>query len=110
MAPDNRKSPRIDIDQPIQVIDATQNSVVGNLVNLSSSGLMVLTTHEVPISHVFQLEMHLYFSDNSEKQIKFGAESLWAQETSTPEHSWVGFHIIDISSEDFEVLNRMIDE
>lgn len=109
MAPDNRKSPRIEIDQPIKVVDITQNSVLGNLVNLSNSGLMVLTSHEIPISHVFQLEMHLSFSDNSEKQIKFGAESLWSQETSTPEHNWVGFHIIDISPDDLDVLNRMID-
>jgi len=110
MTSENRKSPRIEIDQPIQVRDLAQDMALGNLVNLSNSGLMILTTHQIPISHVFQLEMQLSFSDNSEKKIIFGAESLWSQETSIPEHEWVGFHVIDISDEDQQILDRMIEE
>jgi len=109
MAQDNRRSPRIPTD-PIKVLDLAEDRIIGTLVNVSTSGLMILTQGEVPINHLFQLEMHLRFSDNSEQTIKFGAESLWSQETHTPEHEWIGFHIIDISEEDQVALEHLMEE
>lgn len=110
MGQDKRRSPRIDTNQSIQIFDMLQASLMGNLVNISTGGLMLLTSQEIPINHVFQLEMTLQFSDGSNKTIQFGAESLWSQNTSTPGHEWVGFHIIDISEENQQLLDRMIED
>jgi len=110
MSQDQRRSPRIDATQSIQIFDLAHEAVLGNLVNISTGGLMLLTSEDVPMNHVFQLEMTIRFSDDSERSIQFGAESLWAQETATLGHQWVGFHIIDISEENQAVLDRMIEE
>lgn len=99
-----RKEMRKEVAARLSVVDVNTGHVVGDLVNISCDGFMVLTRSPLPIGSVFQLSLALPKVIRGADTVYFGAESLWCKTTDHPEHYWIGFHLIDISTQDHEVL------
>ena len=103
--PELRTQARIRIDQDVELIDVNAGQPLGKLINISAGGFMLLASVEIPTNQLFQLRLQL---QNGEDFAEFGAECLWAQETSDVGHFWVGFQIIDISEQDTAQINSLI--
>jgi hypothetical protein len=90
----------------ITVYDATTGDHLGQVANLTSEGLMLVSQIEIPVGGVFQLQMLLDTPIDGVKKLDFGAESLW---TTAPDgeksYFWTGFQIIDISSESQDFID-----
>ena len=91
-----RTQARKRIDEDIELFDINKEQSLGKLINISTGGFMLLASGEVPTNQLFQLRLQL---PNGEDIVEFGAECLWAQETSDKGNFWVGFQIIDISEQ-----------
>ena len=107
---DNRGQKRIEVSEVIKVVDRQTGNTVGQLVNISEDGLMLLSPEPVPENSIFQLSLE--FSANSasaaDGPLMIGVESLWNNSSSDQSQHWVGFYIIDISEQDLERIRQLV--
>lgn len=106
--PDKRKQMRVDVAVRLPVVDVNTGRLLGNLVNMSSAGFMVLTRNPLPMQSVFQLSLALPKAIHGVGTVYFGAESLWCNASDDREQYWIGFHLIDISPHDQDVLEQFL--
>ncbi|MCW8880703.1 MAG: PilZ domain-containing protein [Sedimenticola sp.] len=105
---DKRSQPRKVCDTRIDILDAESDQVIGNLVNISMSGFMMITNQSLPENYVFQFKIAFETEQAGAHVIQVGAESLWVQEVEGSAQRWMGFHIIDISESDLEIIAALI--
>lgn len=105
-----RRHPRKLPSNRIVIHDRSQQQPLGNLVNISSSGLMLMTDRELLPGHIFQLEMSLPLAAGGVQTIAFGAETLWCQSSPPSEQCWVGFQIIDMAESDTALIEQLTDD
>ena len=105
---EKRSQPRKVCDSRIDILDAESNEVIGNLVNMSLSGFMMITNKPLPENYVFQFVIVFSPGTVHSHSIRVGAESLWLQEIEGSSQCWIGFHIIDISEQDQARISELI--
>ena len=106
---ENRVSPRKRVNEKIQIRDLNTGELLGNLVNISTGGLMLLSQVALTPNRLFQLSLALPAPIDGIPVIEFGAECLWVQdnvETNGP--CWAGFQIIDISDLGTMLIEHLI--
>jgi hypothetical protein len=104
---EQRRGPRIQIEEQVEVSDTNSGRTLGQLVNLSSEGLMLVGANCVAPGTVYQLSVPLNSSAKVEPLL-IGAESLWCSDANDSGFYWTGFQIIDISPEHRAVLQRIV--
>lgn len=104
MSSDKRKQTRKDVATRLAVVDVNTGVEIGDLANISGDGFMVLARRVFPAHSVFQLALTLPRLIRGVDTLYFGAESLWCNPAGDQDHYWIGFHLIDISPQDSEVL------
>jgi hypothetical protein len=104
---DQRRSQRVTIPEHPQVLDTHSGAVIGQLVNLSSDGLMIASTRSIQRNTVYQMRIPLS-RGNDRLEVGIGAESLWSEDANDSGIHWTGFHIIDISPEDQLILDGIV--
>lgn len=103
-----RRSPKRHIpDSTIQVTDIIANRTAGIIVNLSSSGFLLMTSLAIRATGVHQFRL-LTDGGNSPLDITLGASCLWCAPAETANNRWGGFQIIDISAEDKKALTNYL--
>ena len=105
---EKRSSPRLQVNERIELTDLNSNQPLGNLVNISVSGFMLLTDRSLSPNRLFQLRMQLPTPIEYVESIDFGAECLWCQEVPDSDHCWAGFQIIDISEQNSRLIQSLI--
>ena len=107
---EHRGQQRIEVSEVIKVVDRQTGHTVGQLVNISEDGLMLLSSEPIPENSIFQLSLE--FAANSasaaDGPVMIGVESLWSNSSSDQSQHWVGFYIIDISEQDLERIRKLI--
>ena len=73
-----RKSERIDVTEVVRVIDKPSGQEIGQLVNISEEGIMIMGSQPIAENSIMQLS--LVYGDAPEMSI--GVESLWSQSGS----------------------------
>ena len=106
---EQRKQTRKEVATRLSVVDINTGILIGELANISDEGFMVLTARELPLNAVFQLSLSLPKMIRGVDSLYFGAESLWCTGADHADHFWVGFHLIDISPQDHEVLTALLE-
>jgi hypothetical protein len=108
---DRRSEDRINVDAQIDVMDAARESVLGVLMDISPGGFMVSTNLEIEIGQLFQLCLAIpgQARNGNPCSLNVGAEAMWKQAAPDGSHSWIGFQIIDISDEDSDRIDQLID-
>jgi len=104
---EQRKLTRVSIPDHPQIFDAHSGTTVGQLVNLSVEGLMMMSQTAVNPGTLLQLKIPLQ-CNNEVIDIQLGAESLWCDETDDTGVCWTGLHIIDISPEHQEIISTLV--
>jgi c-di-GMP-binding flagellar brake protein YcgR len=106
---ERRKHPRTKVSSVIRVLERDQEVQLGQLVDLSLDGMMLLANDAVQANRVFR--MRLEFPDGFDMDpIQFGAESMWVEDSHDVNSHWAGFQIIDISPENADKIRRLIDD
>ncbi len=107
---DRRHLPRKIASQRIRVRDINTNRHLGELVNLSSEGLMLISSQPVESNLVFQLDLELKIPHLDQNHLRLGVESLWCSAANQAQHFWSGFRIIDVSLDTIELIESLIDD
>jgi hypothetical protein len=103
-----RKQARIEISQNIPVQDTINGGIFGELVNITSEGLMVMC--EVPRAphSIFQLSLQLPVELEGSNTLELGADCLWCREATNFNRHWAGLQIIDISDQGLRQIEQLI--
>ena len=94
----------------LRVFDGMSNRVVGHLMDISQSGLMILSDEPVAVNEEYRLRMHLPWEMAGSEEIVFGATSRWCRADENPEFFLSGFQIQDIEREAERLIRHLIEE
>jgi len=106
---DRRQLPRKVASQHIQVEDINTGRHLGEVVNLTSEGLMMISSEPVENNLVFQLNLKLRKPFRGQGHLNLGVESLWCSAANEAQRFWTGFRIIDVSLDSIELIESLID-
>jgi len=107
---EKRKSPRKKANGVLSIQDRGRSEKLGNLVDLSRDGFMLISKKPINTDKIWQISMDLPHSINGSNTINFGAESLWCDQAGGPTQFWAGFQIIDIDDTEAKKLNQLLDQ
>lgn len=107
---EHRKKERKNLDCDISVKDIVLNKIIGQMVNLSEDGFMVIGDDLVRENCLYQLQFLLSGSPEGISELNVGAECLWRNESGSGTQFWSGFHIIDISDEDKHRISQLVNK
>ena len=102
---------RKDFSYYMQVLDANTKEIVGHLADISSGGFKLDCRKPVPVNQDVRFLMHLPGEIANKPAMVFGARSRWCQmDPLDPCAFNVGYQLTLISSEDLEIINRMMEK
>ena len=104
-----RKLERKELNQAIAVLDTINGGTFGELINVTTEGLMVMTDREIETQAIFQLALQLPEPIKGTDQIVIGADCLWCRRAENFYRYWAGFQIIDASEKALSQLEVLID-
>jgi hypothetical protein len=107
---EKRKQPRIDLSKTgwrATLIDKLTGQSLGEVVNLSASGMMLITTTAPQTDSLYQIECRA--QGPSDRSIAFdaGVLVLWSSQASEPDTYWLGLQIIDIGSDSKKLMRTL---
>jgi hypothetical protein len=102
-----RKSERIDVTDIVRIIDKPTGRDIGQLVNISEDGIMILGTQAIAENSIMQLSLVFDSESGRTPDINVGVESLWSHSGTEGSGHWTGFYIIDVSDQDRERIRKM---
>ena len=91
---DTRRAPRRPAASGVPVVDVMTGDAIGQLGNLSESGLLLLGATELCEDALYQLDFPL---GGEGRPISVGPHLLWSAPASTPGQAWYGFRFLTIS-------------
>ncbi len=104
-----RKLERRELTQSITVNDTINGGVFGELVNITTEGLMVITDREIESQAIFQLALQLPEPLGGSDMLVLGADCLWCRRAENFYRYWAGFQIIDVSDHAVQQIEALID-
>jgi len=109
MSTEHRRSQRKRANRIINVMNAITGQQIGHIGNLSIDGMLVITNRKLPEDALFQFTFHLPSGATAQQhQLEIGVHEQWCEAANAPGQFWSGFRIIDIGTEDFNVLQDWV--
>jgi hypothetical protein len=104
---EQRRHPRIEILDNLEVRDVGSGKPIGQLANISVEGLMVISPGPLSTGRSYRLSIPLSAEGVTDTRIEVTAESLWCEDTNASGAYWTGFHITTISARDQAILDKL---
>ena len=91
-----------------RVFDETAQKLIGNLVDITDRGFMLLSDSPFPVdeTHRFKLELTDDIADHA--FLNFTARSLWCEPDLDPNHYNTGFEILQLKPQDAELIRSIV--
>ena len=94
----------------LRVFDRNDDQLIGHLTDITVEGMMLISEEPIKTNTVFQARMVLPTGIEGHKPVNFDIGSVWCHRDVNPNFYATGFQLIDISPEDVETINSLIDE
>ena len=94
----------------LRIFDGKSSRVIGHLMDISQSGLMILSDEPVAVNEEYRLRMHLPWEMAGSEEVIFGATSRWCRPDENPEFFLTGFQIQDIDPDAQRLICYLIEE
>ncbi|OQY59035.1 MAG: hypothetical protein B6245_08700 [Desulfobacteraceae bacterium 4572_88] len=107
---EKRRAKRKQLFYYLSVFDRNTHERVGQLVNITTRGLMLTSENFVKPDIVFQLRMTLPQEIKGEEEISFDARSCWCKKGINPDFYDIGFELTDISKKNVRIIENLIYE
>ncbi len=108
---ERRKLKRRNLSYYMPVIDPITDEIIGHLVDISPKGLMMDTQKVLPSEKDFKLRLNVTADVADKEYIEFIARSKWCQPDSIEPYLYdIGFEIVRISSQDAQVIERIVEK
>ena len=110
-AEDNKRSvPRRHLIYYLRVFDTETNSLLGNLVDISTKGIMVVSDQQIESGIRYRLKMVLPDTLEGSKEVEFDAESRWCRNDANQDFFDTGFELIDPHSAFLDAVDRLVED
>jgi hypothetical protein len=103
-----RKDRRRNIIYYLRVFDRDTDQMVGQLVDITTRGMKLVSVHPVEQGARHSLRMLLPEEIDRKKHLKFEVECMWCKRDVNPNYFTIGFEFLDISPEDVHVVKALI--
>lgn len=104
----SRKLERRELNQTIAITDVINGGRLGELINITSEGLMLITDRAIETQSIFQLALQLPERLEGSDQLVLGADCLWCRQAENFHRYWAGFQIIDASDTALAQIDALI--
>lgn len=107
---EQRRLDRKTLRPPVHVYDSMSGERLGQIGNITSQGLMIISPGPIGEDLLFQLNFTLPSEGESAHPFTIGAHCLWCSEAESTGTHWAGFEIMDITDEDAHLLEHAVEE
>ncbi|MDX1692703.1 MAG: PilZ domain-containing protein [Ketobacteraceae bacterium] len=105
-----RKVDRRHLIYYLRVFNKQDNELLGNLVDISTRGIMLVSDSPIPVNKRFQLKMVLPETISGSREVEFEAESRWCQNDANKDFYDTGFELIDPTNKFLEAVDKLVDD
>lgn len=105
-----RKVDRRHLIYYLRVFNCSNDKLIGNLVDISTRGIMLVSDTKIDINQRYQLKMILPESLEGSREVEFEAESRWCQNDANKDFFDTGFELIDPNNAFLEAVDKLIDD
>jgi hypothetical protein len=109
MSNEFRRARRRKASNTILVTDAMSERVVGQIGNLSESGMLLIASETLVDDALYQLQFVLPDQKGKSTSVEVGAHLLWIDRASAPGQAWIGFRFIAVSAQYMERVRHWIE-
>jgi hypothetical protein len=106
--PEKRRFKRRHLIYYLDVFDTETGQRVGQLVDITTKGIMLTSQFPIKSNIIFRLKMALPERINGHKQIVFDAKSLWCDRSVKPGFYDIGFQFLNISLKNIRIIENLI--
>ena len=107
---DKRKLKRRYLLYYMRIYDSVSRQQIGNLVDITTKGIMIVGDHPLPEGQIAHLRMELTYEVAEKPYMEILATSKWCEPDVTPDRFNIGFEIQNLASEDAEIIQRINEE
>jgi hypothetical protein len=104
-----RKLERRTLSKSISITNQLTGEAFGELINITTEGLMIISDEDIETGSIFQLVLNLAEPIDDEMSIELGADCLWCRKVENLTRFWSGFQIIDASEKAVQQIEALID-
>lgn len=107
---EKRKTKRRYLLYYMRIYDATTRQQIGNLVDITPRGAMVVSEHPIPEGQTTRLSMELTDEVADKPFMEFSARSKWCRPDINLNMHNTGFEILELAPEDAKIVHRIVEE
>ena len=93
----------------MRVYDTESQQQIGNLVDLTPKGAMLVSENPLTVDKIFHLRLELSEDVADKPFLEFSAKSLWCKPDVEPHFFNTGFKILSLASEDNQIVQRIVE-
>lgn len=105
-----RKVARRHLIYYLRVFNKQDGKMIGNLVDISTRGIMLVSDAPIEINKRFSLKMVLPETIAGSREVEFEAESRWCQNDANQDFYDTGFELIDPTNKFLEAVDKLVDD
>ena len=106
---ERRKTKRRYLLYYMRVYDTATREQIGNLVDITPKGMMIVNPQPIPEGRTFQIRLELSGEVSEKPHMEFSAVSIWCKPDIEPSLYNTGFEIRDLSSEDARIIKKIVE-
>jgi hypothetical protein len=106
---EKRKHKRVNLIYYLEIYDNRTDKHLGNLVDITPEGLMMISEEKMEDGAEFHLRILLPESSYGKKSISFKANSCWTKRDVNPTFFASGYQIVDIGPIETRTITSLID-
>lgn len=108
MSEHQRRLKRQEIATHVTITNSLTGELVGELVNITVEGLMIISDDEVDTNSIFQFTLALPEKIERATELNLGVDCLWCRKAENFNRYWSGYQIIDASPEALRTIDALI--
>ena len=93
----------------VRVYDADSHQQIGNLLDITLQGAMIISQTQIPADQDFRLRVELTDDIAEQPFLEFPARSIWCHPDLEPSLYNTGFEIQELSPEDIKIIQKIIE-
>jgi hypothetical protein len=105
-----RKVARRHLIYYLRVFDTDTGELLGNLVDISTRGVMLVSDRAIETDKSFKLRMVLPETIEGSREVVFNAISRWCGNDTNRDFYDTGFELVDPDSEFLEAVDKLVDD
>lgn len=107
---DQRRALRKRANFTAVVTDVISGQPMGHLGNLSTTGMLLISTHAPRSAAIYQVRLSLPSPGRLPQTIEVGIQEQWHEHAASPGQVWAGYRIVAIDEADASLLGAWLDQ